>query len=102
MLGSARGREGKLVKCIIRKKGGLGGQNAAQYTLLCLDTVRIFVAFPETFEIRLVRLNACRLGTFATSLHFRKSEYSIGQPKIGRLVRTYVGSMKPIREYGNY
>jgi len=102
MLGSARGREGKLRSVLFGKKGGLGGQNAAQYMLLCLDTVRIFVAFPETFEVRLIRSNACRLGAFATSLHFRKSEYSIGQPEIGRLVRTYVGSMKPIREYGNY
>jgi hypothetical protein len=26
----------------------------------------------------------------------------LDNPEIGRLVRTYVGSVKPIREYGNY
>jgi hypothetical protein len=40
MFGSARGREGKLRSVLFRKKGGLGGQNAAQYILLCLDIVR--------------------------------------------------------------
>jgi hypothetical protein len=35
--------------------GWLEGQNPAQYMLLYLDTVRIFVTFPETFKMRMIR-----------------------------------------------
>jgi hypothetical protein len=71
--------------------------------LLYLDTIWIFVAFPETFEMRMILFQTpLAPRTFARNLHFMKSGYSIGQHEIGRLVRTYVGSMKPMREYGNY